>query len=63
MKHNLFSEDNLSGRISTISFIKTMQGSLNGVGALQDKPYKEKSKSREKKKDYSEQRRKKREFE
>ena len=53
MKHNLFSEDNLSGRISTISFIKTMQ----------DKPYKEKSKSKDKKKDFSEQRRKKREFE
>ena len=53
MKHNLFSEDNLSGRISTISFIKTMQ----------DKPYKEKSKSKERKKDFSEQRRKKREFE
>ena len=53
MKHNLFSEDILSGRVSTISFTKTMQ----------DKPYKEKSKSREKKKDYSEQRRKKREFE
>ena len=53
MKYNLFSEDILSGRVSTISFIKTFQ----------DKPYKEKSKSREKKKDYSEQRRKKREFE
>ena len=53
MKHNLFSEDTLTGRVSTISFIKTFQ----------DKPYKEKSKSREKKKDYSEQRRKKREFE
>ena len=53
MKHNLFSEDNLSGRISTISFIKTMQ----------DKPYKEKSKSKQRKKDFSEQRRKKREFE
>lgn len=60
MKHNLFSEDILSGRISTTSFIKSMQGSPNGVGALQDKPYKEKSKER--KKDFSEQRRKKREF-
>ena len=62
MKHNLFSEDILSGRISTTSFIKSMQGSPNGVGALQDKPYKEKSKSKERKKDFSEQRRKKREF-
>ena len=53
MKYNLLSEDILSGRISTSSFIKT----------LKDSPYKEKSKSREKKKDYSEQRRKKREFE
>lgn len=53
MKNNIFSEDQLTGHVSTISFIKTMQ----------DKPYKEKSKSREKKKDYSEQRRKKREFE
>lgn len=53
MKNNLFSEDQLSGRVSTISFSKTMK----------DSPYKEKSKSREKKKDYSEQRRKKREFE
>lgn len=53
MKHSLFSEDQLTGRVSTISFIKT----------LQDKPYKEKSKSKERKKDFSEQRRKKREFE
>ena len=53
MKYNLLSEDILTGRVSTISFIKSMQ----------DSPYKEKSKSREKKKDYSEQRRKKREFE
>ncbi len=53
MKHNLFSEDILSGRVNTSPYIKT----------LKDSPYKEKSKSREKKKDYSEQRRKKREFE
>ena len=53
MKHNLFSEDNLSGRISTISFIKTMQ----------DKPYKEKSKSKEKKKDYKNDRARKRNYE
>ena len=53
MNYNLLSEYILTGRVSTISFIKTFQ----------DNPYKEKSKSREKKKDYSEQRRKKREFE
>jgi hypothetical protein len=50
MKHSLFSEDTLSGRVRTTK-------------SMQDSPYKEKSKSREKKKDYSEQRRKKREFE
>ena len=54
MEHNLFSEDILSGRVSTLSFVKSFQ---------EKQPYKEKSKSREKKKDYSEQRKKKREFE
>lgn len=52
MKHNLFSEDNLSGRVSTISFIKTFQ----------DKPYKEKSKSKEKKKDWKQERERKRNY-
>ena len=54
MKHNLFSEDILTGRVSNLSFVKSFQ---------EKQPYKEKSKSREKKKDYSEQRKKKREFE
>ena len=54
MKHNLFSEDQLTGRVSTLSFVKSFQ---------EKQPYKEKNKSKERKKDFSEQRRKKREFE
>ena len=52
MKHNLFSEDQLTGRVSNISFIKTFQ----------DNPYKEKSKSKEKKKNWKEERERKRNY-
>ena len=62
MKHNLFSEDQLTGRVSNISFIKSMQGRPNGVVALQEKPYKEKSKSKEKKKNWKQERERKRNY-
>ena len=49
MKHNLFSEDILSGRVRTTK-------------SMQDSPYKEKSKSKEKKKNWKEERERKRNY-
>ena len=53
MKHNLFSEDQLTGRVITISFVKSFQ---------EKQPYKEKSKSKEKKKDWKQERERKRNY-